>query len=297
MDTRAALLTAALKVLEDEGEAQFSTRAVCALANVTAPTLYHHYGRADGLLSAAMAEAFSQFLDSKKAAVKSAEPVTALREGWDDYVRFAAARPRLYAAMMSRVLQGAQIPAAQQAFALLIERIAAIEAQGPLALTVVAAADLMWASANAASLLYVTAQFRNTVPPSTDVLEDIRENAIVTILTPEYGRLIVMHILVTGGTGFLGGRLIPQLARDGHQVFALTRSSGSHAKLRALGASPVDADLESTAPLSLPAVDAVVHAAALFRFSGPREPFFHTNVDGTGRLLVSAENAGARIFV
>jgi nucleoside-diphosphate-sugar epimerase len=64
-----------------------------------------------------------------------------------------------------------------------------------------------------------------------------------------------------------------------------------------LGASPVDADLESTAPLSLPAVDAVVHAAALFRFSGPRETFFRTNVDGTGRLLVSAENAGARIFV
>ena len=106
-----------------------------------------------------------------------------------------------------------------------------------------------------------------------------------------------MHILVTGGTGFLGGRLIPQLARDGHQVFALTRSSASHSKLRALGASPVDADLESTAPLSLPTVDAVAHTAAFFRFSGPREPFFHNNVDGTGRLLVSAENAGARIFV
>jgi AcrR family transcriptional regulator len=184
MDTRAALLTAALKVLEDEGEAQFSTRAVCALAKVTAPTLYHHYGSADGLLSAAMAEAFSQFLDSKKAAVKSAEPVTALREGWDDYVRFAAARPRLYAAMMSRVLQGAQIPAAQQAFALLIQRIAAIEAQGRLALAVPAAADLIWASANAASLLYVTAQLRNTAPPAMDVLEEIRENAVGAILTP-----------------------------------------------------------------------------------------------------------------
>lgn len=100
-------------------------------------------------------------------------------------VRFAAARPRLYAAMMSRVLQGAQTPAAQQAFALLIERIAAIEAQGRLALTVVAAAGLMWSSANAASMLYVTAQFRNTVPPSTDVLDDVRENTIGTILTPE----------------------------------------------------------------------------------------------------------------
>jgi AcrR family transcriptional regulator len=185
MNTRATLLAAALKVLEDEGEVQFSTRAVCALANVTAPTLYHHYGSADGLLSAAMTEAFSQFLESKKAAVQSADPVTALREGWDDYVRFAAARPRLYAAMMSRVLNGAQIPAAEQAFALLIERIAAIAADGRLALAVAAAADLLWASANAASLLYVTAQLRKTAMPTPDVLKDIRENALQAILIPE----------------------------------------------------------------------------------------------------------------
>jgi hypothetical protein len=43
----------------------------------------------------------------------------------------------------------------------------------------------MWASANAASLLYVTAQLRNTSPPTSAVLEDIRENAIRTILTAE----------------------------------------------------------------------------------------------------------------
>jgi AcrR family transcriptional regulator len=183
MNTRETLLVAALKVLENEGEAQFSTRAVCALANVTAPTLYHHYGSADGLLSAAMTEAFSQFLESKKAAVQSPDPVKALREGWDDYVRFAAARPRLYAAMMSRVLNGAQIPAAEQAFALLIERITAIAADGRLALAIPAAADLLWASANAASLLYVTAQLRSTAMPTALVLKGIRENAMQAILT------------------------------------------------------------------------------------------------------------------
>jgi AcrR family transcriptional regulator len=137
------------------------------------------------ITTAAMTAAFAQFLASKKAAVQSSDPVSALREGWDDYVRFAAARPRLYAAMMGRVLQGAQIPAAQQAFALLIERIAAIGAQGRLSPTVEAAADLMWASANAASLLYVSAQLRNSVPPTAAVLKDIRENAIRTILTAE----------------------------------------------------------------------------------------------------------------
>jgi AcrR family transcriptional regulator len=185
MNTHDTLLAAALKVLEDEGEAQFSTRSVCAIAKVTAPTLYHHYGSADGLLSAALAEAFAQFLESKRAAIQSRDPVMALREGWDDYVRFAAARPRLYAAMMSRVLDGAEIPAATQAFALLIEGIAAIAAEDRLAPTVEVAADLIWASANAASLLHVTARLRKTATPASPVLEQIRVNALRSILNSE----------------------------------------------------------------------------------------------------------------
>ncbi|GBQ99351.1 nucleoside-diphosphate-sugar epimerase [Acetobacter nitrogenifigens DSM 23921 = NBRC 105050] len=106
-----------------------------------------------------------------------------------------------------------------------------------------------------------------------------------------------MKILVTGGTGFLGSRLLPKLVQAGHEVFALTRSPGSHLALRALGALPVDADLDSAKPLALPAIDAVVHAAAMFRFSGPREPYFRTNVDGTVTLLAASEKAGAKRFI
>ncbi|GAN81555.1 TetR/AcrR family transcriptional regulator [Acidocella aminolytica] len=184
MDTRTSLLNAALKVLEDDGEAQFSTRKICAIANVTAPTLYHHYGSADGLLSAAIGDAFRQFLEGKKSATQSTDPVEALREGWDDYVRFAASRPRLYAAMMSRVLDGAVLPAVEEAFALLIERIDAISAEEQLAPTVEMAADLMWASASAASLLHVTARLRKVPPPDAKVLRQIRESALRSILKP-----------------------------------------------------------------------------------------------------------------
>lgn len=186
MDTRKTLLAAALKVLEQEGQAQFSTRAVCALANVTAPTLYHHFGSADGLLSAAIAEAFQQFLARKKAAIRSSDPVTALGEGWDDYVRFAAERPRLYAAMMARLLQGADIPAAGQAHAMLVERIAAIAAQGRLAMPAEAAVQVAWASANSAALLYVTAAMQGTARPrrpDPDIVARLRDGAIRAICT------------------------------------------------------------------------------------------------------------------
>ena len=184
MDTREALIAAALRVLEEESEETFSTRAVLAIAKVSAPTLYHHFGNAEGILSAALAEAFSQFLHGKKAAKKSADPITALVEGWDDYVRFAAARPRLYATMLSRVLQGGHIPAAEQAFDLLLEQLRAVDAQGRLAMKVEAAADRMWASASAASLLHVTARFRNVPPPGKAVLNDLRDSALKTILSP-----------------------------------------------------------------------------------------------------------------
>lgn len=182
MDTRDALVAAALKVLEQDGEAQFSTRAVCTIADVTAPTLYHHFGNADGLLSAAIAEAFSEFLKSKIAAVTSPDPVTALGEGWDDYVRFAAARPRLYMVMMSRFLQGAEIPAARQAAELLLERVRAIAAAGRLAVSVEAAADHVWAAVNAASLLHVTAAQRGAKPPDPFVIADIRERTMQSLL-------------------------------------------------------------------------------------------------------------------
>lgn len=182
MNTHDKILAAALKVLEEEGGAQFSTRAVCAIAQVSAPTLYHHFGNADGLLSAAVVEAFRQFLESKNAAVVSTIPETALRQGWDDYVSFAATRPRLYAAMMGRLLEGAQIEAADQAYQKLVQNIQEIAAKGQLAVSVETAVDLAWASANAASLLHVTAQIRKAPPPRQSVVDRIREGAIQTIL-------------------------------------------------------------------------------------------------------------------
>ncbi len=106
-----------------------------------------------------------------------------------------------------------------------------------------------------------------------------------------------MRILVTGGSGFVGSRLIPRLASDGHEVFALARSASADDKARALGATPVRGDLASSQPLVLPPIDAVVHGAAHFRFAGPRAPYFRTNVDGTVALLQASEQAGAGRFV
>ena len=106
-----------------------------------------------------------------------------------------------------------------------------------------------------------------------------------------------MRILVTGGSGFLGSHLIPQLVAAGHEVVALALSTSDVPTLSRLGATPVVGDLASGELLALPPLDAVIHGAARFRFAGPRAPYFATNVEGTRGLLHAAEPSGARTFV
>lgn len=191
MDTKTALVAAALTLIEREGETHFSTRAVCDIAKVTAPTLYHHFQSADGLLSAAITEAFEQFLSSKRSAIQSPDPVAALIEGWDNYVAFAAARPRLYAAMMARFLSGADLPAAREGQVMLRHRVAQIEAAGRLAIASEAAVQVVWASVNSAAMLFLGATLQPGVgmgtpdPATVAGLRDAAMRAICTSVLPE----------------------------------------------------------------------------------------------------------------
>lgn len=181
MTTRELLVSAALILLEEEGEARFSTRAVCERVGVTAPTLYHHFGTADGLLSAAVDAAFGEYLARKRSLIVSDDPVRALAEGWDDYVAFARERPRLYSAMIARLLQGGAIPAAAQGRALLILRLQAVADKHRIGLAVEEAADVIWASAHAAAMLHAVGRH----PPDGSVIAALREAAFGAIMSAE----------------------------------------------------------------------------------------------------------------
>jgi nucleoside-diphosphate-sugar epimerase len=56
-------------------------------------------------------------------------------------------------------------------------------------------------------------------------------------------------VFVTGGSGFVGSRLITRLLADGHTVRALARSDAAARKVQGLGAIPVRADLTDVAGL------------------------------------------------
>lgn len=180
MDTRNLIIIHALATLEADGISGFSTRAVCSLAGVTAPTLYHHFGSADGLLSAAVSRGFDQFLARKTSRPPVDDAAADLLDGWDDYVAFARERPHLYAAMTARLLSGADIPAAALARQHLVAKLHVLDAEGALTTDVGTAADLLWSTSHAAALLYVA----GTGPPSAAVLATLRRTAASVLGTP-----------------------------------------------------------------------------------------------------------------
>jgi nucleoside-diphosphate-sugar epimerase len=106
-------------------------------------------------------------------------------------------------------------------------------------------------------------------------------------------------VFVTGGSGFIGGRLIERLRADGHSVRALARSTSAAERVRAHGAEPVDGELADVAAMRAGAegCELAFHAAAMLGDWGRREDFEQGNVVGTGNALRACEEGGVRRFV
>lgn len=106
-------------------------------------------------------------------------------------------------------------------------------------------------------------------------------------------------ILVTGGTGFVGKRLVPVLVAAGRPVRVFSRSAAKAGELGP-GVDIVLGDLLD--PPSIEAavvgVDEIVHLAAVHTADGPgAEQITAANVNSTANLVTAAKAAGVRTFV
>ena len=104
-----------------------------------------------------------------------------------------------------------------------------------------------------------------------------------------------MKALVTGGTGFVGGAIVHELLRRGHQVRVLARESSRTEPLEKLGVEIARGDILEPAPLTgaLRGCDVLFHAAAIYELWVPDEHvLMRTEIEGTTNVLEAALTAG-----
>ncbi|HVL53376.1 MAG TPA: NAD-dependent epimerase/dehydratase family protein [Vitreimonas sp.] len=104
------------------------------------------------------------------------------------------------------------------------------------------------------------------------------------------------RILVTGGTGFVGGRIVERLLARGDEVVAAVRDPGRAGNLADLGAEVLANDLSDVARLAedMHDIDGAVHAAGSYRIGITRDErgeMWDANVGATTRFLDAAEVA------
>lgn len=110
-------------------------------------------------------------------------------------------------------------------------------------------------------------------------------------------------ILITGGTGKVGSRLIPRVLAQGEPVRALVRDPESEAalRLRAAGAELVVGDLAALDAAGFKDVvdgtSAVIHLAATFREMPTPERAAAVNTNASTALAEAALDAGVTRFV
>lgn len=108
-------------------------------------------------------------------------------------------------------------------------------------------------------------------------------------------------VLLTGGLGYLGGRLACALAAAGHQVRCGTRRPGAAAPDWLPGMPMVTLDWVSTEALTeaCRGVDCIIHLAAMNEVESARDPVGALEMNGLAslRLLEAAKAAGVRRFV
>ncbi|HEX77012.1 MAG TPA: complex I NDUFA9 subunit family protein [Dehalococcoidia bacterium] len=102
-------------------------------------------------------------------------------------------------------------------------------------------------------------------------------------------------ILVTGGTGFVGRRLVKALIAQGHELCCLVRPTSQTSALAHLGVRFYRGDVTDpdSVERAVAGAEAVIHLAAIIRERG-KATFHRTNYEGTRNVVGAAVRTGAK---
>jgi len=162
-DTRAELLTAAVRLLSEHDVDGFSLRQVAEEAGYAPPTVYLHFADKDDLLFQAALEGFATFGGAlARAAASQEDPVARIEAIGRAYVAFGLSHPVQYRLMFLRrgdllLRPGPDHPCVMDGFVVLLDAVEAAMAAGHLERQPVAdVANWLWAWTHGIVALHLT---------------------------------------------------------------------------------------------------------------------------------------------
>lgn len=176
-DLRAALLAAAAGWLDERGAETLTLRELARAAGVSHAAPYHHFANREELMAGVAEHAFVRLGDALAAAAGAADPVRALMDIGEAYVREALAHPAQFRLMFGPTLaRKAEHPglqrAAGRAFTVLLEAAARHAPEGGLELALAG-----WSLSHGAANLAIDGAFGGLPIAATDARRPARLDA------------------------------------------------------------------------------------------------------------------------
>ena len=177
--TRDTLVRVAARLMQEQGRAAVTTRAVAHAAGVQAPTIYRLFGDKDGLLDAVAEHVLSVYVDAKAITAQSADPVGDLKAGWEMNVGFGLANPEVFGLLITpgRAMRS---PAAAAGVDVLARRVRRLAEAGRLRVSEHRAVQMIQSAGTGAviTLLSISPESRDV--DLTDAMFDALARAILT---------------------------------------------------------------------------------------------------------------------
>jgi AcrR family transcriptional regulator len=204
------VLEAAADLLGSGGVDAVTTRAVAVAAGVQPPTIYRQFGDKQGLLDAVTGFVLQSYLQNKRQAEVTDDPVQDLRDSWDLHVGFGLTHPDCYILAYVQPRPGRMPLLARESMEILRRLVARIGDHGLLRMSVKRAVEF----AHGTAVGFVLSQIR--VPPDErdpQLSAIMREYVIAAIATEGSkrpalsdlsGRAVALReALLTGADGAL----------------------------------------------------------------------------------------------
>ena len=180
-DLRKAALEAAIKLIEERGDASFGLRDLAARVGVSHPALYRHFADRAALFSAIAGQGFSLYGATQTAALQEApqSPTERLVILGLNHLRFALENPSYF-----RVMFGAKIvehriddeslsEVATPTFSIIVQNAAALNGPEPLDFAI-----MLWASVHGIAFLSMDAQLAHWGKSNQEALEKLVEQSV-----------------------------------------------------------------------------------------------------------------------